>query len=116
MLSRGWRKIVAVLTSLSAFAVLDRIVSLVFARPTDVEMEPIARPHDAETTEHELTGAIQTKAGMEITPPEASMPIGNRVFWTEPQDLRYYGGGDSSWGMRGSPLVLILGAGPNVPT
>jgi len=102
MLTRGWLQFVAVL----ALMALDRFVSVVFAWPSDIAMEPIASPYDEDAAESELTEAIYEQPAVEQAPPPVSMPIGNRFVHAEPQNFPRYTPIDDGW-MLDSQRVLL---------
>jgi hypothetical protein len=91
MLTRGWQRIVALVTALTA---LGRFASGAVATHA---------PHDEEGAEKELTSAVVSKAAAEQAPP-ALMP-NRRYIHAEPQNFSRYTPQDDSWWM-GMPLVL----------
>jgi len=94
MLTRNWRRIVAMLTVLGAF---DRAMSGVLAAHAS---------HDDETAERERAAAIHAQSVEQAPPPAPSMPIGHRWVHAAPQDFPRYPNSVDEW-MLGSPRVLL---------
>jgi hypothetical protein len=93
MLIRGWQRIVAVLTALTA---LGRFVGGVLAA---------SPPDDDEAGESERAATIYAQSAKQA--PAPSMPIGNRIISAWQEEEPYY---HHSWTWRGSPVPVTLGA------
>ena|ERR1700722_2533662 len=92
MLTRGWRRSVAVLAALTAFG---RYFSGVLRVHT---------PHDEKTAESERAATISARLAEQSPPP--SMPIGHRYVHPEPQNFTRFTPIDDNW-MMGSPRVIL---------
>jgi hypothetical protein len=67
--------------------------------------QPVAPPHLTDAGDGDPEEAVQEKQVAQQAPPPASMPIGNRYIYAQPQNYHQWAAQDDNWWM-GMPLVL----------